>query len=139
MHSAHTQLAGLLGFVLASAADVHHTPYFNPTLLLHQAHTPPTGYGCHCCCFIQTELCKNWAASGTCCYGVKCQFAHGEGELRVRASKKKQAALAAAAAAAAVDGRGVEEEGGGLAAAAPCPSYDQVSDAAPMPLDPTAA
>jgi len=30
----------------------------------------------------KTTLCKNWAASGTCRYGKKCLFAHGERELR---------------------------------------------------------
>ena len=31
---------------------------------------------------MQTELCRNWEKSGSCPYGVKCQFAHGLEELR---------------------------------------------------------
>jgi len=30
----------------------------------------------------KTEMCKSWAESNTCRYGEKCQFAHGETELR---------------------------------------------------------
>ena len=30
----------------------------------------------------KTELCRSWEEKGTCRYGTKCQFAHGEGELR---------------------------------------------------------
>jgi hypothetical protein len=30
----------------------------------------------------KTELCRNWEEKGTCRYGTKCQFAHGEDELR---------------------------------------------------------
>ncbi|KAK0566067.1 hypothetical protein OC861_003429 [Tilletia horrida] len=30
----------------------------------------------------KTELCRNWEEKGTCRYGVKCQYAHGEAELR---------------------------------------------------------
>ncbi len=32
----------------------------------------------------KTELCKNFEERGACCYGVKCQFAHGEKELKGR-------------------------------------------------------
>ncbi|KAH9835810.1 uncharacterized protein C8Q71DRAFT_97440 [Rhodofomes roseus] len=30
----------------------------------------------------KTELCRSWEEKGTCRYGAKCQFAHGEEELR---------------------------------------------------------
>ena len=30
----------------------------------------------------KTELCRSWEEKGTCRYGNKCQFAHGEEELR---------------------------------------------------------
>ncbi|EIE20804.1 hypothetical protein COCSUDRAFT_9841, partial [Coccomyxa subellipsoidea C-169] len=30
----------------------------------------------------QTELCRSWKESGSCRYGSKCQFAHGEKELK---------------------------------------------------------
>lgn len=30
----------------------------------------------------KTELCRSWEEKGTCRYGNKCQFAHGEDELR---------------------------------------------------------
>lgn len=29
----------------------------------------------------KTKMCNNWAVSGTCPYGLKCQFAHGAAEL----------------------------------------------------------
>lgn len=29
----------------------------------------------------KTEMCKNWIEVGTCRYGNKCQFAHGDNEL----------------------------------------------------------
>jgi hypothetical protein len=31
----------------------------------------------------KTELCRSWEEKGTCRYGAKCQFAHGEDELRI--------------------------------------------------------
>jgi len=31
----------------------------------------------------KTEVCRSWVEKGTCKYGHKCQFAHGEDELRV--------------------------------------------------------
>eukprot|EP00183_Erythrolobus_madagascarensis_P005470 CAMPEP_0185857460 /NCGR_PEP_ID=MMETSP1354-20130828/29520_1 /TAXON_ID=708628 /ORGANISM="Erythrolobus madagascarensis, Strain CCMP3276" /LENGTH=231 /DNA_ID=CAMNT_0028559731 /DNA_START=86 /DNA_END=778 /DNA_ORIENTATION=- len=30
----------------------------------------------------KTEMCRSWTETGTCRYGVKCQFAHGREELR---------------------------------------------------------
>ena len=30
----------------------------------------------------KTELCRSWEEKGSCRYGAKCQFAHGEEELR---------------------------------------------------------
>ncbi|CAG8609090.1 10403_t:CDS:2 [Ambispora gerdemannii] len=32
--------------------------------------------------FYKTELCRNWQQKGTCPYGTKCQFAHGDIELQ---------------------------------------------------------
>ena len=32
----------------------------------------------------KTVLCSSWRATGTCAYGLKCQFAHGKEELRFR-------------------------------------------------------
>ncbi|EIN13634.1 hypothetical protein PUNSTDRAFT_117353 [Punctularia strigosozonata HHB-11173 SS5] len=37
----------------------------------------------------KTELCRSWEEKGTCRYGTKCQFAHGEEELRVVARHPK--------------------------------------------------
>ncbi|KAF6266090.1 hypothetical protein COO60DRAFT_1251098, partial [Scenedesmus sp. NREL 46B-D3] len=39
----------------------------------------------------QTELCRSWLDTGSCRYGVRCQFAHGHPELRpvVRPPKYK--------------------------------------------------
>ncbi|KIK95623.1 hypothetical protein PAXRUDRAFT_369679 [Paxillus rubicundulus Ve08.2h10] len=37
----------------------------------------------------KTELCRSWEEKGTCRYGAKCQFAHGEEELRVVARHPK--------------------------------------------------
>jgi len=33
----------------------------------------------------KTKLCKNWSNTGSCPYGWKCQFAHGNHEMRQRA------------------------------------------------------
>ncbi|KDQ20655.1 hypothetical protein BOTBODRAFT_75118, partial [Botryobasidium botryosum FD-172 SS1] len=30
----------------------------------------------------KTELCRSWEEKGSCRYGPKCQFAHGEDEIR---------------------------------------------------------
>ncbi|ORY80740.1 hypothetical protein BCR35DRAFT_245461, partial [Leucosporidium creatinivorum] len=30
----------------------------------------------------QTELCRSWEEKGSCRYGAKCQFAHGQHEVR---------------------------------------------------------
>ncbi|KAG9314592.1 hypothetical protein JVU11DRAFT_5394 [Chiua virens] len=37
----------------------------------------------------KTELCRSWEEKGTCRYGTKCQFAHGEEELRTVARHPK--------------------------------------------------
>lgn len=37
----------------------------------------------------KTELCRSWEEKGSCRYGAKCQFAHGEGELRTVARHPK--------------------------------------------------
>lgn len=37
----------------------------------------------------KTELCRSWEEKGTCRYGAKCQFAHGEEELRIVARHPK--------------------------------------------------
>ena len=31
----------------------------------------------------KTELCRSWEDTGACKYGIKCQFAHSENELRI--------------------------------------------------------
>ena len=35
---------------------------------------------------LKYEMCKNWREKGTCKYGDKCLFAHGEAELTKRGS-----------------------------------------------------
>jgi len=35
---------------------------------------------------LKYEMCKNWREKGTCKYGDKCLFAHGEAELTKRSS-----------------------------------------------------
>ena len=30
----------------------------------------------------KTQMCRGWASTGTCAYGQKCQFAHGQDEMR---------------------------------------------------------
>lgn len=42
---------------------------------------------------LQTMLCQKWGAWGTCPFADKCQFAHGETELRVAASKQGEGAV----------------------------------------------
>ncbi|KAE9401538.1 hypothetical protein BT96DRAFT_817808 [Gymnopus androsaceus JB14] len=37
----------------------------------------------------KTELCVNWEYRGSCRYGAKCQFAHGEEELRMATRHSK--------------------------------------------------
>ena len=34
------------------------------------------------------EMCKNWKEKGTCKYGDKCLFAHGEQELSRKSSEE---------------------------------------------------
>eukprot|EP00037_Helgoeca_nana_P006105 m.56610 g.56610 ORF g.56610 m.56610 type:complete len:290 (-) comp16997_c0_seq1:293-1162(-) len=41
----------------------------------------------------KTMLCQKWGAWGTCPFADKCQFAHGETELRVAASKQGEGAV----------------------------------------------
>lgn len=41
----------------------------------------------------KTELCRSWEEKGTCRYGTKCQFAHGEDELRKVARHPKVGSL----------------------------------------------
>lgn len=41
----------------------------------------------------KTELCRSWEEKGTCRYGTKCQFAHGEDELRRVARHPKVTSL----------------------------------------------
>ena len=38
----------------------------------------------------KTEMCKNWIEAGTCRYGNKCQFSHGEQELVVKNDQPDQ-------------------------------------------------
>jgi len=38
----------------------------------------------------KTILCDKWSLNGSCPYGVKCQFAHGESELRERLDKPRK-------------------------------------------------
>ena len=40
-----------------------------------------------CQALYKTEECTNWLNSGTCCYGARCQFAHGKHELRPRGTR----------------------------------------------------
>ena len=35
---------------------------------------------------LKYEMCKNWREKGSCKYGDKCLFAHGQGELTKRSS-----------------------------------------------------
>mmetsp|Transcript_23995 Transcript_23995/g.67470 ORF Transcript_23995/g.67470 Transcript_23995/m.67470 type:complete len:475 (-) Transcript_23995:960-2384(-) len=37
----------------------------------------------------KTVMCQNWLARGSCPYGHKCQFAHGEDEMRVKPNKRR--------------------------------------------------
>jgi hypothetical protein len=37
----------------------------------------------------KTVMCQNWLTRGSCPYGHKCQFAHGEEEMRSKASKRR--------------------------------------------------
>jgi len=37
------------------------------------------------CELFKTEICRSWARYGVCPYGLNCHFAHGNGELMVRA------------------------------------------------------
>ena len=41
--------------------------------------------------FYKTRMCKNWEQTGTCQYGIRCNFAHGEQDLRLSSSTSTQA------------------------------------------------
>jgi hypothetical protein len=41
--------------------------------------------------FYKTRMCKNWEQTGTCQYGSRCNFAHGEQDLRTSAGPAMQA------------------------------------------------
>ncbi|XP_015241639.1 PREDICTED: tristetraprolin-like [Cyprinodon variegatus] len=70
-------LKGLESFPLSSATTVAPPPGFPPASNL-QAQVPPMLSSNR----YKTELCRGYQESGTCKYGSKCQFAHGEAELR---------------------------------------------------------
>ncbi|KAJ8256991.1 hypothetical protein COCON_G00191430 [Conger conger] len=64
--------AGALSFNKLKTNEVPPPPGFPP--LNNQAVLPSNRY--------KTELCRSFQENGSCKYGSKCQFAHGESELR---------------------------------------------------------
>lgn len=64
--------AGALSFNKPKGNDVPPPPGFPP--LNNSAVLPSNRY--------KTELCRSFQENGSCKYGTKCQFAHGESELR---------------------------------------------------------
>lgn len=76
--STFRQLKNLEAFPSGPATNVPPPPGFSPTSnLSNQPNQPmvsPNRY--------KTELCRGFQETGSCKYGSKCQFAHGEAELR---------------------------------------------------------
>eukprot|EP00510_Aplanochytrium_minuta_P001907 CAMPEP_0184017048 /NCGR_PEP_ID=MMETSP0954-20121128/7287_1 /TAXON_ID=627963 /ORGANISM="Aplanochytrium sp, Strain PBS07" /LENGTH=545 /DNA_ID=CAMNT_0026298175 /DNA_START=399 /DNA_END=2036 /DNA_ORIENTATION=- len=60
----------------------HHPPRGN-VLITSASSTNIAGEGSNTkATLYKTELCRKWITTGSCRYGAKCQFAHGESELR---------------------------------------------------------
>ncbi|XP_061575254.1 mRNA decay activator protein ZFP36 [Cololabis saira] len=75
--SSFGQMKNLDSFPKASATTVAPPPGFPPSSNL-QAQLPPMLSSNR----YKTELCRGFQETGSCKYGNKCQFAHGEAELR---------------------------------------------------------
>ncbi|ORZ21369.1 hypothetical protein BCR42DRAFT_321025, partial [Absidia repens] len=56
----------------------HHRRYFEPALDLKPQEDPEEKKQR----LYKTEICRNWEEQNACRYGDKCQYAHGEEELR---------------------------------------------------------
>ncbi len=65
------------GMINAGMRNIHHsgTPQVDPTGNGPSANNRKLG-------LYKTELCRSWEEKGSCRYGLKCQFAHGEEEIR---------------------------------------------------------
>lgn len=70
-------LKNLEGFPSAQASAVPPPPGFPPSSTLPAQIQPMVSTNRY-----KTELCRGFQETGTCKYGSKCQFAHGEAELR---------------------------------------------------------
>ena len=77
--SSFSQLKGLDAFSSGPATTVAPPPGFPPSSSLPAQVQPPTLLPSN---RYKTELCRGFQESGSCKYGNKCQFAHGEAELR---------------------------------------------------------
>lgn len=75
--SSFRQLKNLEGFPSAPASAVPPPPGFPPSFTLPAQVQPMVSTNRY-----KTELCRGFQETGTCKYGSKCQFAHGEAELR---------------------------------------------------------
>ncbi|XP_022061873.1 mRNA decay activator protein ZFP36L1 [Acanthochromis polyacanthus] len=75
--SSFRQLKNLEGFPSGPATTVAPPPGFPPSASL-PAQVPPMLSSNR----YKTELCRGFQETGSCKYGSKCQFAHGEAELR---------------------------------------------------------
>ncbi|CAL8350730.1 unnamed protein product [Lota lota] len=77
--SSFNQLKGLDAFSSGPATTVAPPPGFPPSSSLAAQIQPQTLLPSN---RYKTELCRGFQESGSCKYGNKCQFAHGEAELR---------------------------------------------------------
>jgi len=77
--SSFSQLKGLDAFSSGPSTTVAPPPGFPPSASLPAQVQPPTLLPSN---RYKTELCRGFQESGSCKYGNKCQFAHGEAELR---------------------------------------------------------
>ncbi|KAJ3590300.1 hypothetical protein NHX12_008253 [Muraenolepis orangiensis] len=77
--SSFSQLKGLDAFSSGPATTVAPPPGFPPSSSLLPQIQPQTLLPSN---RYKTELCRGFQESGSCKYGNKCQFAHGEAELR---------------------------------------------------------
>lgn len=75
--SSFGQLKNMEAFPLGAATTVAPPPGFPPSSAL-PAQVPPMLSSNR----YKTELCRGFQETGSCKYGSKCQFAHGEAELR---------------------------------------------------------